>query len=419
MRLTFETGRRREQRSAAENPNIPLTDTALLKELFGIWNSAAGPTVTVKTAMGVPAFWCSVNVLADLIASLPVHEYRKTDAGRERVNDGMVAGMMAGTVNDDFLTSFKWRRQAMVSALTTGAGRTYVEKDGRGRVVNLWPMETKATTVRRSGGRTLYDYRQGGRVTTYSASEVIDIDFLGGLDGVSVFNPVKELKDTIGLAIALERYASKFFQNGGVPPLALQAPAGSPAAISRGKEDTRRAIEAANAAGDPVLFMPDGTRLEPIGFEPDKGQLVEAQRFVVEQHARIFNLPPSFIHDLTHGSFQNTEQGDLHLVKHTAMKWVRLWETEMNAKIYGARASARYVEFVLDAILRGDFKTRMEGWARGIQSGQVTPNEARRAENREDQPGGDRLYIQGATVPIEMAGQVQPAPPPVDPSQES
>jgi len=110
-------------------------------------------------------------------------------------------------------------------------------------------------------------------------------------------------------------------------------------------------------------------------------------------------LPPVFLQDLTHGTFSNTEQQDLHFVKHTVKRWVEQTEAEMNLKLFG-RNSAQYVEFNVDGLLRGDFKTRMEAHATSIQNGIRTPNEVRDIENLPPMDEGDNLMIQGATVPI-------------------
>jgi HK97 family phage portal protein len=383
------------------------------------WPSAGG--VTVETALGVPAFWAGVNFLSNLMAGLPFHEFKRSaDGNRQRVTSGMIAGMLAGTVNDDLLTSFKWRKGVMASVLTTGAGRTWIEKDEAGKPVNLWPLETGKTQVKRQNGRTLYRYAQtSSKAVTYEAHEVIDITFLPALDGLSVYNPVARLRDTLGLAIALEQYGAKFFANGGVPPLALKGPLGSPGAAARAKTDVSAAVKAANRAGDAILAIPDGYELVPVGFDPEKGQLVEAQRFVVEQIARVLNLPPVFLQDLTHGTFTNTEQQDLNLTKHTAHGWVRQFEDECNAKLYGPRQTSRFVEMNLDGLMRGDFKSRVEAMARAIGSAQLTPNEARALDNRPAGEGGERLYIQGATVPLAKAGETPAAPAPApDPNAD-
>lgn len=111
-------------------------------------------------------------------------------------------------------------------------------------------------------------------------------------------------------------------------------------------------------------------------------------------------MPPVFLQDLTHGTFSNTEQQDLHLVKHLISQWAQAFEEEMNLKLFGQRNGGRYVEHNVDGLLRGDFKTRMEALASGVQNALLTPNEGRALENRPDKPNGDDLMIQGATVPL-------------------
>jgi HK97 family phage portal protein len=128
-------------------------------------------------------------------------------------------------------------------------------------------------------------------------------------------------------------------------------------------------------------------------------QLLELQRFSIEQIARIYSLPPVFLQDLTNGTYSNTEQQDLHFVKHTLKRWIEQTEQEMNLKLF-PRGSEFYVEFNVDGLLRGDFKTRMEAHAASIQNGIRTPNEVRDIENMSPMPEGGSLMIQGATVPI-------------------
>jgi HK97 family phage portal protein len=406
-----------ERRDTSTFTLAELSESGGWSKLLDQWNATAGPGVTIDSAMSVPAVWAGVNFLSNLIASLPFHEFKRVaGGGRERVSTGMIAGMLSGTVNDEGLTEFKWRKNAMVSVLLTGAGRTWVEKDAGGNAINLWPLETAKTTKFRKGGQVGFRYRlAGGKTVTYDASEVIDLTFVDQLDGVGAFDPVKRLRDTISLALALQQYASRFFSNGGVPPLALHTPLGSPGAQARAKTDTNEAIRRANAERSNILLLPIGTDLKAIGIDPDKGQLVAGQRFVIEELARLWGLPPVFLQDLTHGTYTNTEQQDLHLSKHTATAWVRQLESECNARFYKPRQTSRFVELILDGLQRGDFKSRTEGLARAIQTGQLTPNEARALENRPAMPGGDRLLIQGATLPLEDAGKAAPPAPGLDP----
>lgn len=199
----------------------------------------------------------------------------------------------------------------------------------------------------------------------------------------------------------MQAYGRKFFAGGGVPPLALVGPVPQGAdALRRAMADIQRAIEAARQSDAPVFAMPPGHDLKPVGFEPEKGQLTEARRFQNEEIARAFQLPPVFLQDLSRGTFSNTEQQDLFFVKHLIGQWAEAFEQEMNLKLFGQMNGRRYVEHNLDGLQRGDFKSRIEGLARGIQTAQLTPDEARALEGRRSKPNGDTLYIQGATVPL-------------------
>jgi HK97 family phage portal protein len=162
---------------------------------------------------------------------------------------------------------------------------------------------------------------------------------------------------------------------------------------------TRRSAE----DGKPILPMPAGHDLVRLGDDPEKMQLTPVQIFAVGQVARIYQLPPVFLQELSKGNYNNIEHQDLHLVKHTLRRWVEKFEQELTLKIFG-RGSRRYVKLDLDGIMRGDFKTRIEAIVKAVQNALLTPNEGREMMNKPPLAGGETLFIQGATVPLEMAG---------------
>jgi HK97 family phage portal protein len=133
--------------------------------------------------------------------------------------------------------------------------------------------------------------------------------------------------------------------------------------------------------------------------------MTEARLFQIQEIARLYGLPPVFLQDLSKGTFSNTEQQDLQLVKHLVVHWAVIFEQELNLKLFGQRRRVREVKHNLDGLQRGDFKSRIEGLARAIQTGQLMPDEARALENRPPDPtgAGAKLYIQGATVPLGTA----------------
>lgn len=399
-----------ESRASLENPLVPLSDVSAWRSLMGEWNSVAGVTVTAETALEVPAVWCAVNFISGTFASLPLQLFTQTESGRETASKDPLYAILHDAPNPEW-TTFAWRKYSMANTLLRGRALTFIERNKAGRVMNLWPLDPSKCTIERVEGRKRYVYQDGSRKVTYSASEIIDVPFLLGADGVTHIDPISKLKGAVGLALALEQYAQKFFANGGVPPLALYGPMKSPGSASRASGDVTDAIRAANSERRNVLIMPDGHELKAVGVDPDKSLMVEAQRFQVEQIARVFDIPPVFLQDLTHGTFSNTEQQDLHFVKHTLRQWLKAWEDEMNLKLFPARNRTKFVEFNIDGLLRGDFKTRMEGYRSAVQSGINTPDEIREMENWPKYPGegGDKLWMQGATMPLEVLVKGPPA----------
>jgi HK97 family phage portal protein len=393
----FDFFRKAETRNL-EDPNAPVSAEDFLQVMgWGEMTASAGVTVNVDTALGVPAVWSAVNFLSGTLAGLPLHVYRKTENGRERVK-GPLETILHDTANDS-MSSFEWRKYMYDQVFTGGRCVTYIERSRNGAIKNLWPLDPNYTRVehRHDGKRQTRVYLHKGQ--TYSANEVLDIPFMLKSNGLDVRGPIATNRDAIGMAIAASRYGAKAFQSGGIPPVVLQGPFQSGAAASRASDDVAKTTAKLAREGRPVMALPLGHEMKQIGFNPEQMQLIELQRFSIEQIARIYSLPPVFLQDLTHGTFSNTEQQDLHFVKHTLKRWIEQTEHELNLKLF-PRGSDRYVEFNVDGLLRGDFQTRMQGHATAIQNGIETPNEARTMENRPALEGGDNLMIQGATVPI-------------------
>jgi len=393
----FDFFRKPESRNL-EDPNAPVSAEDFLQVMgWGEMTASAGVTVNVDTALGVPAVWAAVNFLSGTLAGLPLHVYRKTENGRERAK-GPLESILHDTANDS-MSSFEWRKYMYDQVFTGGRCVTYIERSRNGAIKNLWPLDPNYTRVehRSDGKRQVRVYLHKGQ--TYSASEVIDIPFMLKSNGLDVRGPISTNRDAIGMAIAASRYGAKAFQSGGIPPVVLQGPFQSGAAASRASDDVAKTTAKLAREGRQVMALPLGHEMKQIGFNPEQMQLIELQRFSIEQVARIYSLPPVFLQDLTHGTFSNTEQQDLHFVKHTLKRWIEQTEHELNLKLF-PRGSDRYVEFNVDGLLRGDFQTRMQGHATAIQNGIETPNEARTMENRPALDGGDSLMIQGATVPI-------------------
>lgn len=400
----FGFGRKKEERSATVTQSAPDFFQVLGLDQFGL--NAAGEHVTIDSALGVPAIWAAVNFIAGTVAGLPLKVYNKTDNGPEPTNPALTAVISDTSNQEDLTSSFDWRKWWVEQALTGGRGVTFIERNAMGRILNLWPLDPANLTIKKNGRKKVYEYRYDDRLVRYDASEVLDLPYMLKADGLQHRSPIMTNKEVIGLAQAVTKYGAKFFANGGVPPFAVTGNFQSGASMQRAADDLDSAVRKAAKEERQALVLPSGLEITPLGADAAKSQMIEVQRFVVEQVARIYSLPPTFLQDLTHGTYSNTEQQDLHFVKHTIKRWVEQIEKEINLKFFG-RGSSQYVEFSLDGLLRGDFKTRMDGYAQAVQSGVLMPNECRKLENRGAATGGDQLFIQGATVPLTMAGQTE------------
>lgn len=393
----------------ASAPVQILSSDPQLVSFFGGGAAITDEVVTVETALQVPSILAAVTFLSRTLAALPLKVYVKAEKGRAAASDAPLHRMMNWAANEE-TSGFDFRRAFWQDVFTLGRGLAFIERNGRGVPINLWPLDVGRVTLERRQGRTLYHYRDGARTVTYSASEVLDLCFMPGADRLSSRSPVYSNANTIGLAQAVTRYGARFFANGGIPPFTISGPVKSAGGVARAAGDLTEAVKKLAADGSNALTIPEGHELKALGIDPEKMQMVEVQRFLVEQIARIYGLPPVFLQDLTHGTFSNTEQQDLHLSKHVISPWSKALEGEVNLKFYGRQGGGTYAEHVLDGLMRGDLKTRAEATARRINTGQLTINEAREIENRPPVAGGEVALVQGAMVPATQAGAaVKPA----------
>ena len=392
----FFPNRKKEERavSITQNPTA-----AQLVAFYGMSDFGNLPAVSVKEALRVPAVLAAVTFLSRTLSSLDRKAYKKTASGDIPIG-GKLGIITSEAPNPEWsaaaLSKYFWQQ-----VFTHGRGLMYIERRN-GQPDSIWPMDSSNVSVRIEANGTK-NYYAGERV--YSGADIIDVPFMLQDDQVSVFSPISRGAAAIRLALAMETFASGFFAGGGVPPLALTGPMPSGAdAVQRAMNDVHRAIDAARRTDKPVFPLPPDYKLEPVGFDPEKGQMTEARRFQIEEIARVYQLPPVFLQDLTHGTFTNTEQQDLHLSKHVVSQWAGELEQEMNLKIFGQTSNRRFIRHDLNSLMRGDFPSRIDGLVKGVQGGVFKPNEARAKEGLPAEPNGDDLMIQGATVAIGTQG---------------
>ena len=295
-------------------------------------------------------------------------------------------------------------------------GNAYAQiiRNGKNEIVALYPlMPSKMSVDRDESGRLYYTYYRssdeaikdkGSSVTLYP-SDVLHIPGLG-FDGLVGYSPIAMAKNAIGMAIACEEYGAKFFANGAAPGGVLEHP-GTIKDPQRVRESWQSTFGGSGNANK-IAVLEEGMKYTPIGISPEQAQFLETRKFQINEIARIFRVPPHMVGDLEKSSFSNIEQQSLEFVKYTLDPWVIRWEQSIQRSLLSRDEKAAYfVKFNLEGLLRGDYQSRMNGYAIGRQNGWMSANDIRELENLDRIPaedGGDLYLINGNMLPLKNAG---------------
>ena len=268
------------------------------------------------------------------------------------------------------------------------------------------------TVDRDDKGQLFYRYQMstdeaGGKNETVilSPSDVLHVPGLG-FDGLVGYSPIAMAKNAIGLAIATEEYGSKFFANGAAPSGVLEHP-GTIKDPQRVRESWMSQFGGSQNSGK-IAVLEEGLKYTPISISPEQAQFLETRKFQINEIARIFRVPPHMLADLEKSSFSNIEQQSLEFVKYTLDPWVIRWEQSIQRTLLSPSEKKEYfVKFNVEGLLRGDYQSRMNGYATARQNGWMSANDIRELENLDRIPaedGGDLYLINGNMLPLANAG---------------
>lgn len=381
---------------------------------FYMGGSSAGKNVNERSAMQMTAVYSCVRILAEAVAGLPLHLYRyKEDGGKERAIDNNLYHLLHDEPNKE-MSSFIFRETLMTHLLLWGNAYAQIIRNGKGEVVALYPlMPNKMQVDRDENGELYYIYTRSseeaktmeGATVYLTPRDVLHIPGLG-FDGLVGYSPIAMAKNAIGLAIATEEYGAKFFANGAAPSGVLEHP-GTIKDPSRLRENWNSTFGGSANSGK-VAVLEEGMKYTPISISPEQAQFLETRKFQIDEIARIFRVPPHMVGDLEKSSFSNIEQQSLEFVKYTLDPWVIRWEQTLSRSLLSEDEKRKYFfKFNLEGLLRGDYESRMSGYATARQNGWMSANDIRELENLDKIPaedGGDLYLINGNMLPLNKAG---------------
>lgn len=379
---------------------------------FVFGRSASGKNVNEFTAMQTTAVYACVRILAESIASLPLHVYEYKGQGKERVSEHPLYGLLHDSPNPE-MTSFIFRETAMTHLLLWGNAYAQILRDGMGRVVGLYPLLPNRMSVDRDEqGEIVYTYMPSNDSNPHVTQQVKlhrqDVLHIPGLgfDGLVGYSPIAMARNAVGMTLACEEYGSAFFANGARPGGVLKHPG-----VLKDPSKLRKswqAVYGGTANTGKVVVLEEGVDYQQISIPPEEAQFLETRKFQIDEIARLYRVPPHMIGDLDKSSFNNIEQQSLEFVKYTLNPWVVRWEQSLQKALLSPAEQKRYfMKFNVDGLLRGDYQSRMAGYAVGRQNGWLSANDIREMENMNpipDEEGGNLYLINGNMTKLKDAG---------------
>jgi len=382
---------------------------------FFFGGTTAGKQINEHTAMQMTAVYSCVRILAETVACLPLHVYKyNSSGGKEKYIKHPLYKLLHDEPNPE-MTSFSFRETLMSHLLLWGNAYAQIIRNARGEVIALYPlMPNKMTVDRDKNGRLFYLYQRSTEdVPTIGKDSQVYLDPTNvlhipglGFDGLVGYSPIAMAKNAVGLSMATEEYGAKFFANGAAPGGVLEHP-GTIKDPQKVKDSWNSAYQG-SANSHRVAVLEEGMKYQPIGISPEQAQFLETRKFQINEIARIFRVPPHMLADLEKSSFSNIEQQSLEFVKYTLDPWVIRWEQTMcRSLLMESEKPEVFIKFNVDGLLRGDYASRMSGYATARQNGWMSTNDIRELENLDRisaELGGDLYLINGAMTKLQDAG---------------
>ncbi|MCD8209130.1 MAG: phage portal protein [Bacteroidales bacterium] len=379
---------------------------------FWFGKTPSNEFVNERTSMQVAAVYACVRVLSEAVAQLPLHLYKYDGEGKKMAYDHPLYTILHDEPNPE-MSSFSFRETLMSHLLLWGNAYAQIVRNGKGEVIGLYPLMPTRMRVDRDENHNLYyeyticdDEAKPIKKQILKPSEVFHIPGLG-FDGLVGYSPIAIAKNTIGLTMATEEYGAKFFANGATPGGILEYP-GVIKDIDKVRDDWNNGFSGAENSSR-VAILEEGMKYTPISINPDEAQFLDTRKFQIDEIARIFRVPPHMIGDLEHSTFSNIEEQSLEFVTYSLQPWLVRWEQAIERSLFRKNEKGKYfAKFNVDGLLRGNYKSRMDGYAVGIQNGFMSPNDVRRLEDMDlipDELGGNNYMCNGNMINIGDVGK--------------
>lgn len=361
--------------------------------------SSSGVTVGEDQAMTLDAVFSCVNVLAQSIASLPLHlMVKEAKGGASHASENQLYTLLKLQPNSE-MSSYEFRYWLLTDALLRGVGFAHILRDEDGNVLELWPLlASKVKPIRDDKGNLFFSYGD----SFIPDSDILRVQVLphGGVIGKSI---TALNASALGLAKASDDFAGEFFANGVSPSLIMNVDGSWTQEQFNRLKESLVAFQQGKGKRHNALVVEKDVSVTPMSINASEAQILESRKFSRSIIAGIFRVPPHLIGDLEKATFSSLEQQDLSFIKHTLTPWLTNIEQRLAISLLTPEEKkTHFFKFNLNALARGDMNSRFAAYSQAINAGIMTANECRALEDLPSYDGGDKHYIQGALRETEL-----------------
>ncbi len=364
-----------------------------------ITEANSGVNINGKTAFEIVAFFSAVSLISDTISTLPVDAFIRVDGDRKpyRPRPAWVDQPDVDTTRQAHYGSI------VTSLLVYGNSYTRVYRNRQGEVTNLVALDPNTVRVERSaiGRKVFYVGDDNKPLTSDEIIHIIDLAEPGALVGISRVN---KLKDALGVATALQNYASKFFSQGATTQGVIEFPGNltpeQAKNLAEGFDSRHKGWRRSHKTG----VLSGGATYKPTQVPNDQAQFLDSRRFAVEEMARAFNIPLHMMGIPGTASYSSVEQNNLQFVSHTLRPILEKIEWSYSKLL---PTPAAFIKFNFNALLRGDLQSRMTSYSIGSQAGFMSVNDVRRLEDLSPVEQGDQYRVPLANIALTQTAIIE------------
>jgi len=345
--------------------------------------TSAGVNVSVTSGYQLAAVWACVNLITDAVAMLPVHAFKKQDNFRVQVDPQPKWIDKNNYQPNPDATYYEFISGVMNSLLLRGNAYLMISKRNQlGFPEEMVLLHPDDVNVQRKNGKVTYEIK-GDLHFSYLNSADGDIVHIKGYSQPSSLvglSPIEQLKETIGLTAATEKFGGNFFKNNSVTNAIIELDNQPTEEQIKVFADTwKRNHNSSQGKAFTPAILSGGAKFKSINIPNDQAQFLETRKFQVAEIARIYRVPPHLLADVERSTSWGSglEEQNRAFLQYSILPYLTRIEGVFNRLL----PRGQFIKFDTSAYLRGDLQTRYEAYSKARMNGFMTANEIRSLED--------------------------------------